>query len=409
MGEKMSGWWYAIKNKKHGPIETAEMKRLLQAGSIEAKTFVWREGMESWRPLSDVEELSSLMAVIPPPLPSKNKANEADYPSANRWSRFFARTFDVWWETLLVAVVSSYLLSRYSANFVEWIHRSGTSQIFGILCLPGALFLDALLYRFLGNTPGKALLGIKVKTSEGKSLSLTQYLFRNFSVWVRGLGLGIPLVNLFTMASQSKRLSDGRQASYDELPGFSVQSQPSGWLRKVVFGAAFLSLFGVVATLNMVEKNADRDAVMRNSQKFYSWENPRTLASINVDSRWKLSKQTPFDGAHAYLFSEAAGYALIVFAVQDFPGYSLSDYISGFKQNTSKDMALDGGRFFEKNGRQMWEGSGRMVSSDSARLNVQVFQSGSSFWRVVTVQSVPYNYSDDMAGKLRSALWTTVK
>jgi len=405
----MSGWWYAIKDKKFGPVEAGEMKRLLQTGSIGAKTIVWREGMESWRPLDEVEELRSLMTVMPPPLPPKVKANEADYPNANRWSRFFARTFDVWWETLLVAFVSSYLLSRYSASFVEWIHRPGTSQIFGIFCLPGALVFDALMYRLVGNTPGKALLGIKVNTSEGKSLNLAQYLVRNFSMWARGLGLGIPIVNLFTMVVQSRRLGDGRQASYDESPGYSVRSQPSGWLRKIAFGCAFLSLFGIVAILNVIDKNADRDAVIRNAQKSYSWENPRSLVSTKVDSRWKASKQTPTDGAYTYLFTEATGYALVVFAVQDFPSYSMSDYVSGFKQSTSKDMVLDGGRFFERGGRQIWEGSGRMIASDSARLNVQVIQSGSSFWRVVTVQSIPYKYSDGLVEELRDALWTTVK
>ena len=48
----MTAWWYADKgNNKTGPVETDDIKRLLQTGKIDHTTMLWHEGMGSWRPL----------------------------------------------------------------------------------------------------------------------------------------------------------------------------------------------------------------------------------------------------------------------------------------------------------------------------------------------------------------------
>jgi Predicted membrane protein/domain len=261
----MADWWYADKDKKTGPVEITELGRLLQTGKISPKTMVWQESMDAWQPLDKVDGLSALKATLPPPCTSYTS-----YPLATRWPRFFARIFDVWWEILLTSVALGAVLGRYSAGFVEWINVPGASQLFGILCLPVALILDAVLYRLLGNTPGKALLGLKVTTLDGKPLSFAQYLGRNFSLWVSGFALGFPLINLFTLANQSRRLGKGQPASYDEATDFRVRSKPSGILRKAVFGLAFTGLFVVMAVLNSMEQAAQREVILNSGQENYS-------------------------------------------------------------------------------------------------------------------------------------------
>ena len=177
----MTTWWYADENKKIGPVEVDEIKRLLQTGKIGSKTMLWHEGIENWQPLDQVNELNGLKAAVPPPLPPKTEEDPLSYPFATRWPRFFARTFDVWWEILVVSFVFGSVLGRYSAGFVEWINGPGASSLFGILCLPIALSLDAFLNWIAGNTPGKYLLGLRVTTSDGKSLRFVQHLSRNLS------------------------------------------------------------------------------------------------------------------------------------------------------------------------------------------------------------------------------------
>ena len=91
------------------------------------------------------------------------------------------------------------------------------------------------------STPGKALLGLKVGTLKAQPLSFGEYLQRNFSIWMRGFAFGIPLVTCLRWQI-SCRLGRGQQASYDEATGFRVRAKPSKWLRKTVFGLAFLTL-----------------------------------------------------------------------------------------------------------------------------------------------------------------------
>jgi uncharacterized RDD family membrane protein YckC len=151
----------------------------------------------------------------------------AFYPLATRWPRFFARIIDIWLEKSLVTFVVAYVLSIYLAGFIEWINAPGAEYIFGIICLPVALIVDAFIYKVFGNTIGKRLLGLKVTTLDGKPLSLIQYMHRNLSVLISGLAFGLPFINLFTLGRQFYRLREGRQASYDEATGFRVRSKPS--------------------------------------------------------------------------------------------------------------------------------------------------------------------------------------
>jgi uncharacterized RDD family membrane protein YckC len=406
----MVAWWYANKDKKSGPVPIDELKLLYQAGKIDAQTMLWHEGMETWQTLDQVEELDHLRTVVPPPLPAKKVSDKATYIFAARWPRFFARIFDVWWEVLLVALILGGVLGYYSASYVEWINKSSSSQLFSILCLPIALCLDAIVYSIFSNTPGKALLGINVETANGKPLSFLQYLSRNLSMWARGFAFGIPFINLFTMATQSSRLGNGQQASYDEATGFRVRSRPSSWVRTGVFSIAFLVLVTVMLILNSMEQTSQRNATLHSTLPNYSWENPITKLNGKIDSRWKNSAQKNDAGQQIYLFSEQTDHAVVIFGMQQESSYTLDDYVRTFQKSTTANMRFsDGGRFFEINAHQGWEGSGNMVDVSNTKLRVQIIQSGSTFWRIVTVQSMPYGYSDALAEQLQTALWNTVK
>ncbi|WP_076789654.1 RDD family protein [Chlorobium sp. KB01] len=405
----MTAWWYAEKEKKTGPLEQDELASLIQRGKIGPRTMLWKEGMESWLPLNEIEELQMLNAAVPPPLPPKVSTDPLTFPMATRWPRFFARIFDMWWETLLVTFVLGAVLGRYSAGFVEWINGPGASQLFGILCLPFSLILDAAIYRLIGNTPGKALLGLKVGLLDASPLSFGQYLSRNMTIWVKGLAFGFPLINLFTMAHQSGRLGKGQQASYDESTGYRVRAKPIGWMRKSSFGVAFLGLFVVMAVLNSMEQTAQREAILSSASENYSWVNPVTSLSAKIDSRWKNSTQQNTDGQQIYMFSERADRAVVILAVEHAPGFALDDYVQAFRKSTAANMRFtDGGRYFEQSGKQAWQGSGEMVDATSNRLHVQVVRVGNDFWRIVKIQTMPYEYSDHLVTQLQDGLWKTV-
>jgi len=67
----MSDWYYAEGNQqRRGPLPETDLAELFRSGRIGLDTWVWREGLPQWRPLSEfARELSLSVAAAPPPLP----------------------------------------------------------------------------------------------------------------------------------------------------------------------------------------------------------------------------------------------------------------------------------------------------------------------------------------------------
>ncbi|NOS76298.1 MAG: DnaJ domain-containing protein [Methyloglobulus sp.] len=196
------------------------------------------------------------------PSQSTNSENRSK-PITSCWLRFFARIFDVWWETLLISIVLFTFKYQNPTHFVYWFSDIPISDVsLWLICIPLALVSDAILYRFFGNTPGKAWLGLTVKTDASLPLGFFQYLGRNLKIYVSGLAFGLPLIGFFPMYYQSIRLRKGLQASYDESTGFRVYEQPVSWILKTSFGIAFAFLFIVLSVLNIMEKKAQQTSTL---------------------------------------------------------------------------------------------------------------------------------------------------
>lgn len=56
-----TGWYAGIREVPVGPLTRADLAAKFEAGEINADTLVWREGLDDWRPLSSVHELSDLL------------------------------------------------------------------------------------------------------------------------------------------------------------------------------------------------------------------------------------------------------------------------------------------------------------------------------------------------------------
>ncbi|MGZ8911002.1 MAG: RDD family protein [Methylobacter sp.] len=402
----MTAWWYSENEKKSGPIEHDDLKSLILSGKIGPRTLLWKEGMESWLHLDDIDELK---VAVPPPLPLTQSKDPLTYSFAYRVSRLFARNFDLFWESSVVGFILGAVLGRYSSSFVEWINGPGASQLFWMLCIPIALILDAAVYRVVGNTPGKAFLGLKVGLLDSTPLNFGQYLSRNFSMWVSGLALGFPLINFFTMARQSYRLDKGLQTSYDESTEYRVRAKHIGWVRKLVFIIAFTGFIAVVTGFDSKEQTAQREESLNGTSENYSWTNPTTGLSATINSQWKNSIETNPDGQQTYMFSERTGRAVVILGVEHAPGFSLDNYVQAFRKTVAMNMRFtDSGRYFDRSGRKSWEGSGEIVGSKNDRLDVQVVLIDDAFWRMVTVQAQPYEYSDPLVKQLQTEIWNSV-
>ncbi|MCC2973757.1 RDD family protein [Massilia sp. IC2-476] len=328
------------------------------------------------------------------------------FPLAGAWARWFARSFDLWWQTALVALAIGYLASRVSPSFLHWLETPLGWKLFGLACMPGGLVLDAAVLAVAGNTPGKALLGLRVITTDGSTPGFRELLRRNMAVWRAGLGLGLPAVSLLTMARQGLRLRKGVQASYDGKD-FLVSASPRGWLAKGVFGLAFAGLFSTIVILDTVDRQDSREATAMLAAPPMAWTNPATGRSTMLAPQWKAEARQGADGAPQYLFTQHSGHAVVLFAYEAGAGRALRQNAQALEDRLADRFELAESYFAEFRGRRSWVGRG-LHRKGPERVQLRIVEVDGKAWRVVAMQSPPAAYTDDLVAELSSALWDTV-
>jgi len=64
-----SQWFLGVNGQQQGPFDAEALAAQARSGSLTGATLVWKNGMSAWTPASDVPELASVLASVPPPLP----------------------------------------------------------------------------------------------------------------------------------------------------------------------------------------------------------------------------------------------------------------------------------------------------------------------------------------------------
>ncbi|MCB9597111.1 MAG: zinc-ribbon domain-containing protein [Sandaracinaceae bacterium] len=64
-------WHIAINDVPVGPMKRDEVARKIASGAVDKESLCWREGLDDWRPLKNVPELSSLLRRAGPAAPKK--------------------------------------------------------------------------------------------------------------------------------------------------------------------------------------------------------------------------------------------------------------------------------------------------------------------------------------------------
>lgn len=62
-------YFVAINGQQVGPMPVADIKQKVQAKEVSRDSLVWCEGMANWTKAGEVDELKSIFASMPPPLP----------------------------------------------------------------------------------------------------------------------------------------------------------------------------------------------------------------------------------------------------------------------------------------------------------------------------------------------------
>jgi uncharacterized RDD family membrane protein YckC len=201
------------------------------------------------RPSADSSSSPNTEHVLPDTAPISERDKIIATPLAGPWRRFWARIIDLWLLSLPVGLGVGIVLNLISPDFISSIEKYGSpNYAFGWICLPAVLLAEAIFFGIFGNTPGKALLGLRVTTVGAAKPSFNDYLSRLVGVYWFGLATGFPIISFFTMFRQYNHVTGGRQTGYDS-GRFNVRGHRIGFFRSTVAAVVVFILLGVVPSL----------------------------------------------------------------------------------------------------------------------------------------------------------------
>lgn len=266
-------WYYLSEGQSAGPVAREQLAALYHRKEIGDQTLVWRQGLERWMPT--VEAFPNI-ARTPPPLPSDvvgDLQRMAAQPELTRtdtvrapsrpieshrnavwtdvgphpWRRYFARMFDTVTNGALsifgVALLTAWQSPPAYRDFSSALDNRVVASI--VTCL-AAIPLNALLIGFTGGTLGKWLFGVRVLSQDRSTIGFGPALAREGAVWLRGMGLGIPIVVLVTCIVAFNHLRRAGTTSWDQKDLFMVVHRPMGVWQVVA------SIIGIIAFLSIV-------------------------------------------------------------------------------------------------------------------------------------------------------------
>ncbi len=163
------------------------------------------------------------------------------------WLRFCARMIDVQlWGVLVATLLMAF--APLLPKIPNWVT--------GMVSLFLYNFVEAIAFALYGTTIGKWFLRIDVRTATGDVLTFGRALGRVFSIWFRGMGLGIPLVNLFAMAACHGRLKSRGITEWDREGRFRVIHGPLGTGRRILLVVLVVLYVGLAVAGTVMKQKA---------------------------------------------------------------------------------------------------------------------------------------------------------
>lgn len=237
----MKQWYYNDGGTQSGPVTENELTGLLEQGKVSPETLVWSEGMKEWTALRLIDDFS--VSPYAPPALSGDAAVSWDHytPTGSQirpWMRYWARGFDIG----LAGVVAGVVLEFVYPQALEL-----PDVVFGIILTAIYIPVEALLLSSFGATPFKALLNIRVRNQNGDKLSFREALARSLNVWIRGLGLGLPIITLITNYTSYQRLSSSGATSWDAEGNHTVSHRKLAVWRILLIWILLIGFIALIA------------------------------------------------------------------------------------------------------------------------------------------------------------------
>lgn len=268
MSQPENDWYFvSADGRQQGPQNRASLLAMYVDGGLSANTLVWSAGMQNWQPFGKVfkDSLppSIPAATVPPPSPTQSN-NSIEYTAQDEsrtfmssglhpWRRYFAKLIDI---SLLG--VPPFMLLLFSIGYFFPGQSAGLVKVLDNEIIASVLFIgawipiEAIFLSVFGNTPGRWLYGIYVRSSNGEKLSFGKAIERTSLVAVQGLGVGIPIIALFTQLFAHSRLKKTGTTLWDTSVGSIVWHMKWDPFRAVLCVIATVGVFFLIVVLNVI-------------------------------------------------------------------------------------------------------------------------------------------------------------
>jgi uncharacterized RDD family membrane protein YckC len=256
-------WYYALEGAMLGPLPEEDLRKRFLRGELPKDTLVWSDGMAAWAPATRVAEL---MSEPPPPIPAPAAAAtvapafagaaRARQPAAparpaaslrRPWARLGARVADI----LLFQLVVAFLIP---SAWIPDAERTVAFQFFmaglTIVTLLAWTPIEAFCLSRWGMTPGKWIYRVRVVHPDGRFLTFGEAFTRAIQVFAKGMAIGLPGVQLITMALAMKELTETGATSWDRGRHLVQHAQPKPIHQAAVFVLLLVFLLSSVQLLD---------------------------------------------------------------------------------------------------------------------------------------------------------------
>lgn len=251
-------WYFSHNDQQYGPIAASECPGLAAAGLLRPQTLVWSAGMAQSLPAEQIAGLLPQAPALPPIQLQPAAPVDAREPSSQQvrpWVRCWARMIDY--------LLCGMGLALAALCYYEPLLDLPDAQ-FSLIALVAYLFVEPAMLAAWGTTPGKALLGIRLRCADGSELSYSSAFKRSVDVWFRGGGMGLPIFGLIANINAYFKLKKNGITSWDEAGGFQVSHQRIGAWR--IFAVALLLVaFVLLMAYGAVEEPGEYIEVLEHS------------------------------------------------------------------------------------------------------------------------------------------------
>lgn len=233
-------FWTIEDGEKCGPFEDYEIREQISSGAITAESRIWYEGAAGWEKAGEITLLKGEFIekeVTPPPLPQVVIQRPPFLP----WRRMGARWFD-----LLLFQLIFIIILRFSGHPMIQVPDAENAGWMLIASLVPLIIMEGALLGWIGTTPGKWLLGLRVTDAEDKLLRTTTATVRAMRAWVLGMGMRLFPLELLGHAFNFWLGKKRGAPLWDLTTGHAVRGREISTGRCGLFWAAMTLVFGAI-------------------------------------------------------------------------------------------------------------------------------------------------------------------